>query len=270
MQLDALLRSVFHFSKNFFDKISVIYTYSNFLHYRSYKKLINQYQCNVSFYKESIFYSFSRLVQKVINENYSHVLFMTDDDIVFKHLSLSDKKFIIDILENETVCTFSLRLGLNCTYSHPANLHFKLKNYQIINNEYLMWNWREQDPGDFSYPLSLDGHIFTKNTLLPILSSFKGKNPNVLESFMQNFLSIIPNKIYSFIHSKMVGVPVNRVSISSSNHYGKKFFYDNKLLAKKYLQGYIIDFHKMNFENIYSAHQELELFISKNHNNTLK
>jgi hypothetical protein len=184
---------------------------------------------------------------------------MVDDDLFYKPIYEKSKSEIFSILNcNDFVC-FSLRLGLNCIYSHPANCYFNLKNYKEINNELIEWNWNEQEKGDFNYPLSLDGHIFRWNLLKNYLIKINAPNPNVLESKMQNFLHYMPPKMISFKHSVLFGIPINRISNSSSNYFGKNFFYSSDELCQRYLNDEIIDIENLDTNNITSAHQEIAL-----------
>ncbi len=262
MQLDALLRSLHQYSKNFFNDIIVIYKTSHPLHTKSYQLLLNRFP-DIKFYKENLFNSFKKRIIKSLNNDYEYIMFMTDDDILFDNISESDKYDIVNLMKEYNLATFSLRLGINCIYSHPANKFFKVNNYQVIKNKYLIWNWTEQMEGDFNYPLSLDGHLFLKNQLLNWVKSFKGLNPNHLESYLQRFNNSISKKMGSFVKSKLVGIPVNLVSNYSSNYYGKTHYYSPIELAQRYINDEEIDFFSMDFSNIIGAHQELKLVFRR-------
>ena len=262
MQLHALLKSLDFYAKDFFNHITIIYKTSNRLHSKTYKQLISNYT-NILFLKENFLASFKKLLTKSLQYSSEYIVFMTDDDLLFSPLTANDKQAILTLMHQQSLVTFSLRLGLNCTYSHPANLHFQLKNYAVIQSDYLLWNWKEQDKGDFNYPLSIDGHIFKMLDFMEWIQDFNGQSPNHLEAYIQKENSVVSKMMGAYTHSKLVGIPINLVSDFSSNYYGKKYCYNQDDLAKKYLNGYIIDFLSMDFSNINSAHQELELKFKK-------
>lgn len=268
MQLDALLRSLYQNSIKFFNEIVVIYKTSNNLHRKSYKILQNRFP-NILFYRESFFSSLKKNLIKTLKSNFDYIMFMTDDDILFDKLFELDKFEIINLMKEYSLATFSIRLGTNCIYSHPANKFFEIKNYQIVKNKYLVWDWTKQMEGDFNYPLSLDGHLFSKKQILSFLDNFKG-NPNHLESHLQKFNNVISPNMASFIKSKLVGIPINRVSKYSSNYYGKNYYYSPDELALRYINDEEIDLFSMDFSRIIGAHQELNLIFKKRHNSTIQ
>jgi hypothetical protein len=256
MQLDALLKSLQEHAGGFFDRICVLYRTSGKEHNKSYN-LLKEKWGNIFFFKENIFQNFRRLLlKKCLPNHYSHTCFMVDDNLLFQNID-TRKKIIYDSFTDDTIA-FSLRLGINCTYSHPADKHFLLKNFQSSDG-FLKWNWRDQDPGDFNYPLALDGHIFKTAKIIPIIHDLSFMNPNTLEGAMQQSLDAIPAYMQSFEHSHLVGLPVNLVNEAGKNFFGKKYFYDPYDLCTKYLEGWRIDLHRMDFSGINSAHCELKL-----------
>jgi hypothetical protein len=262
IQLDGLLKSLQENADSFFDRIAVLYRADRKEHIKSYELLKKEWK-NVHFFQENIFHNFRNLLlKKSLSSDFIFTCFMVDDNLLFKNIA-AEKKKIYSSFKDDTAA-FSLRLGLNCTYSHPANLHFQLKNFKISEDEFLKWDWREQDAGDFKYPLALDGHIFSTKKILPIIKAVSFNNPNSLESVLQHSLNQIPPCMQSFKYSRLVGLPVNLVNSGGKNFYGKEYFYDTDELCAKYLDGWRIDIKKIDYENVNSAHCELKLeFIRK-------
>jgi hypothetical protein len=241
----------------FFDRIAVLYKASKGDHAKSYKQLKKEWK-NVSFFRESFFYKFRPvLLIRCLHAGFPYTCFMVDDNLLFQDIS-DEKKNIFESFSSSTAA-FSLRLGLNCTYSHPADKHFKIKNYSVNKSGFLEWKWREQEEGDFNYPLALDGHIFRTAEITSIIEQTTIMNPNSLEGFMQQSLDKVPDFMQSFEHSRLVGLPLNLVNDAGKNFYGKKYFYDTTDLCRKYLEGWRIDLAAMDFSSINSAHCELKL-----------
>ncbi len=262
MQLDALLKSLQEHAEGFFDRIVVLYKTSGKEHKQSYTCLKTEWK-NVTFFEENLFRKFRNLLlKKCLRSDYSYTCFMVDDNLLFKNIS-NEKKLIYNSFTDDTV-TFSLRLGSNCTYSHPADKHFALKNFQFGIHGFLKWKWREQDEGDFNYPLALDGHIFRTSEIIPMMNNLSFMSPNSLEGTMQQSLNEVPECMQSFPHSRLVGLPLNLVNEAGQNFFGKKYFYATDDLCKQYLEGWRIDASKMDFSAINSAHCELKLeFIQR-------
>jgi len=257
MQLDALLKSLQENSGNFFDRINVLYRTDGKKHKESYKHLKTEWK-NVFFFEENFFSPFRKiLLRRCLSKNYTYTCFLVDDNLLFRDIS-KEKENILSSFTNDVI-TFSLRLGLNCTYSHPADKHFRLKNFLVTEEGFLKWKWREQDEGDFSYPLALDGHIFRTSQVLFIINSTPFANPTSLEGLMQKFLDQIPDFMESFENSHLVGLPLNLTSKTAGNFFGKKYFYDIDELCKKYLAGERINIDNMDFSQINGAHCELKL-----------
>ncbi len=257
MQLDGLLKSLQEHAEGFFDRIVVLFKTSGQEHKESYKKLKHEWK-HVTFFRENFFQEFRKLLlKKCVLSDYSYTCFMVDDNLLFQNIS-NEKKLIFENFTDDTV-TFSLRLGSNCTYSHPADKHFALKYFQVNKNGFLKWNWKEQEEGDFNYPLALDGHIFRTSQISPILNNLSFMTPNSLEGAMQQSLNEVPECMQSFEHSRLLGLPLNLVNEAGQNFFGKKYFYATDDLCKQYLDGWRIDAGKMNFSGINSAHCELKL-----------
>lgn len=68
--------------------------------------------------------------------------------------------------------------------------------------------------GDYNYPFSLDGNVYDKSTILPLIESVRGwRNPTVLEAGMHELRERLPFRVVSaMLPPCLVGVPANRVS----------------------------------------------------------
>ena len=253
-QLHLLLESIEKNSNNIFDAIFIIFTYTNKDYFEGYNKLILRFP-NVSFIVEDDFYNNT---MDRVNGEFEHTTFMVDDMVFYKKIesSMEDIKGVFDIPEKPISC-FSLRLGVNCNYSHPANLSYRLGNHEKIGNFNIV-NVGEQK-GDFAYPLSVDGHIFKTNFIKKCLHKIgRFNNPNTLESKLQTLMGVInPNMVF-LDESVIVGVPVNLVNDTHKNRQGLIFPFSENDLNIRYNNGEIIDMELMDFTSINGPHKEIE------------
>ena len=265
-QLNLLLDSIIENSNNIFDKISIIFRadlgfkdgYDIMIYSDYYKKI------NLHWYKENLVekgIDFNSILKKVIDDKIEFTTFMVDDNILYNKIIVPQEE-ILDTIKSDTVC-FSLRLGENCTYSHPANVNYSLKNYTQDGN-FLSFNWNTQEPGDFAYPLSVDGHIYKTKFIQHAINAIPFNNPNTLEANLQHLLKYIPYKMYSFKKSVLIGVPVNLVNDTFNNRNGLLHPISVETLNEKYLKGEKINLNALTFSNINGPHKELEYVFKKN------
>jgi hypothetical protein len=265
-QLNLLLDSIIENSNGLFDKVSIIFRadlgfidgYQKIISSQLYKKI------NLHWYKENHLetsFDFNSILKDIIDEYIPYTTFMVDDNILYNKIE-STQEDILKTIKEDVIC-FSLRLGENCTYSHPANQNYSLKNHVYYDN-FISFNWNTQEPGDFAYPLSVDGHIYRTKFVNSALNAIRFNNPNTLEANLQHLLRYIPYKVYSFKESALVGVPVNLVNDSFNNRNGLKYPISVETLNKKFLDGEIIDLNALNFGDINGPHKELEYVFKKN------
>jgi hypothetical protein len=104
-----------------------------------------------------------------------------------------------------------------------------------------------------SYPLSVDGHIFRTEDIKPLIERTDFDNPNRLESRLQKFKSRFTIK---YEYQCMISIPHNRVSDRSGCHFSGLYTID--ILNRYLLDGFIINYHKMDFSGIKNVHKEIE------------
>lgn len=259
-QLDLLISSIeINNEFNLFDKTTVIYKADNDEYKKGYEILKSDWGF-INFVEET---DFKTDLLNVIDKTYEFTTFMVDDMVMFDKINV-DKKEILKTITNDVVC-FSLRLGKNCIYSHPANLNYKMSKFNQLNNDMIKFNWREQQAGDLSYPLSTDGHIYATWAIRELLITTSFNNPNTLEANLQLYSSSLTENPYivCFNQSKTVSVPVNLVNTTFNNRHGLKHGISAKELNDKYLNDKIIDYHSLDFTGINGPHKELEYKFTK-------
>ena len=145
-----------------------------------------------------------------------------------------------------------------------------------VFDDIIAWNRTSIPTGGYwSYPLSVDGHIFRKSDIVSFVDEIicwanngcckKIKDtPNSFEAILQRFYFELPPLMASFDKSVVVNSPNNRVQDDFENYAGEKFSFSQEYLNQQYLDGYKIDFSSIDFSNIQCPHQELNLRIVKN------
>ncbi len=249
-QLHLLLESLNKNAIHLFDKITILYK-ADFEYVLGYKKLISIFGDTFNFHQEQ---NFRDDLLNLIDDNITFTTFLVDDVVIYDKIE-EPKGLLLNMFNNE-VCCFSLRLGLNCEYSHPANLSYTIKGYSEIDN-IIAFSHKNQI-GDFSYPLSTDGHIFNTNMLKNILKTVYWNSPNSLEANIQVYVNKVPSLILSFKKSKLVSIPNNMVNNDFRNRHGLLHYMSEKELNNKYLNGEIIDLENMDFTNINGPHKEIK------------
>ncbi|MEO6731319.1 MAG: hypothetical protein ABIN01_08875 [Ferruginibacter sp.] len=221
MQLHALLQSYFHYTINP-APLKVLFTTDSPEHERAYEILQQEFRsAPVEFICETDFRS---QLQTMVKESKSgRIFFMTDDAIFVERYDLSTVRHFNPLAE-----IFSLRLGRDVHFSFTHNKEQILPefNKQVINDEYFnswIWNTLQGSP-DWSYPLSVDATIFSRDEVDIMLKHLDFKNPNSLEGSLQLLSkAFLTRKGICFEKAKYVNVPCNIVQDEFSNIYTGTF-----------------------------------------------
>lgn len=261
LQLEVLLRTLTKHLLGHDFEISVLYNSSGGDYELAYEQLKQEYP-NVKFirrkkidaisfkyfftYKKNIYRyfkhknlrekltNFKELLEQILqNSKYPTVAFFTDDSMFCRDIEVSDD--MIKKIANDTTNTlvYSLRHGLNIE-NKPADI-------TTYDNENSVWNvdLSKKDIPHWTYLFSIDGHIYKRDFLLPIIKKLNFVNPNSFEGFVNNYIEterkgtlsklVFPN------HSALIGFELNQVQsfVSNNNH---NFSVED--LNKKFLEGY--------------------------------
>lgn len=232
MQLDLLLTSLSRNAPGLFD---VTVLWASRLMQESYAICAAEHP-DVTFIEED---GLTYQVRSLVGDKL--VAFFTDDDVLYERMS------VVPPLREKWIC-LSLRLGMNTNYCYPLD---RAQATPLSTQ----WEWRRAD-GDFAYPMSLDGHIFRANDLLPHLGHFT--TPNWLEVMLVKAAPRIDRPLMAaYPHSRLVNIPVNRVQDEMPNRNGN--YHSVQELNDRYLQGQRIDLDALDFSDIRAAHQEIPL-----------
>lgn len=249
LQLEALLLSISE--KSITDiPLTILYAVSDEKYKKAYKELINRYEGHNYILEKNFKKDLLSILKKIKS---TKVVFLVDD-IVFT------KKFNINHFINNdlSISVPSLRLGKNITYSYMKNKELVQPEFTNIENKLIEWNWINNN-SYWSYPLSLDGHIFNKYDVLSMFKLIKFWSPNSLEGNIQRFNKIfMKKKGCSFENSILVNFPWNKVQLDNNNKSG---VISSEYLLELWDEGKRVDVEKY-YDKVYkSAHVEEELYI---------
>ena len=116
---------------------------------------------------------FQKACDNAISSCGDYIMFMTDDDIVYRQMPEVDTWPKIQSAMEDGLFTVSFRLGTNTFVQDQYHNTRCIIPDPVIQSEELIrtWNWKEQELNNsFSYPFSLDGHILHKKNIKTILS----------------------------------------------------------------------------------------------------
>lgn len=244
-QLELFLRSMKYFFVEFDQhKISILYKYTNQQFKNGYDKLIVEYP-SINFVLEN---DFKTDLLSLIKNKYT--IFFVDDIIWKEPFSLNCDDFNL-FEKNENILTYSLRLHPNLTYCYTANV--------LMNpTKSKLFTWYNL-PGDYGYPMSLDGHFFRTQDIMNLLINLPYNNPNQLEAMM----SVRPlNKPLMLCSEKSIifNNPCNKVQTNNPNRHGN---ISAEYLNENFLNDYIIDLEPFKYLNNESCHKEISITLIK-------
>ena len=267
LQLDLCLKSI---NKNFKNSTQNIVICKNSPEFATAHKTLEKEHASVEFWpqSDSLFKDILHAIRGAKND---YICFFTDDDICYMPFYCEDFGFLNDPL----ISCMSLRMGLNIAERSMGDakqpdvcIHY----YQMAEG-LIGWHKTRHMYGQYwAYDLSVDGHIFHKSNIEPMINELhylqplnKWENtPNVLESKMQRFWCE-RDFMCSPTHSVVVNTPNNRVQDThSDNRSGEHHDYTPQLLLSKYLSGQRIELESLDFSDIKCPHTEIDILKGLN------
>ncbi len=218
-QLDFLLRTFYKYFQLPVKSLFVLYDSSNTPFDDGYSKLTNRY------YDESVVFvrenNFKEDLLTLFNWGDEFTMFLVDDGVFFSIVK-PGPIFTQFITDKESAC-FSLRMGQNIKYNYNKH-NKKIPVPEFYGNR---WNWmRLKDQAGWSYPLSLDAHIFRTKDISRFIKYLKYDNPSVLESSMAKRAKKTMNRkpfMICYATSRFVNLAVNKVQNVYNNRYGSQY-----------------------------------------------
>ncbi|MEE3715449.1 glycosyltransferase [Tumidithrix elongata RA019] len=252
-QLELFLRSVKIFFRNWQNlQFSVLYTYSEPTYCEGYEKLKGIHpEFNYICEKEDQI-PFKQNVLNLISDTSPYTLFFVDDNIFRLTFDIQSEAF--QIFQNDkSILSLSLRLSPEITYCYSTNSPAPLPKFE----PHLIWNWRELSLGnDWSYPMSLDGHVFRTEEIKPLIELAEFYNPNFLEEQLATS-PINLSKMICYAHSKIANIPANRVQSTHFNRHGNLM--TPAEFNREFLNGKVILLKNILDTQPTAVHQEIYL-----------
>lgn len=265
LQLDLLLNSIYQNFQETINDIRVIWTASSANFELAYNQLRGEHK-KVIFKKQTEEF-FKDLYENVCVAHHKHICFFTDDDIVYRKVTFDQTAE--KALNDQAFVCYSLRLGTNTIHRDMDGKQYTDVLPALYQYEHLIaWNRTSIAQGGYwAYPMSVDGHIFRKSDLMKItellmywsrIESFK-QNPNELECKLQRFNCEFGPMMLCDSLSSVVNSPNNRVQNHIPNRHGDHYSYSQEYCNNLYLTGKRLDMSKIDFNNITTAHTELDI-----------
>lgn len=260
LQLDLCLKSV---NVNWINN-NIIVLYKASVEYEdAYNKLKEENKFIIFVKQESNFADGLKQCLLYCHNNL-YIGFLTDDNIVYKKC-LTTEKDLEGLFNYENLCCLSMRMGVNITSRDGYRV--PLPQFTKLFKNYIIWNRMSCLAQSYwNYPLSLDGHIFKKETIAWVIDQiiYDCSGPNKLEQLMQRFFFEVPAICACEMTSCVVNSPNNRVQDQFENWHGKNYSYHQKDLLDLYLSGKRISLNDICFSNISCPHQEIDILEGLN------
>jgi len=236
--------------------VHVLYTASSAAHLKAYEEVAALFsEHNIRFILQAGSRSFKQDLMGILYSLTCDILFFLVDDILF-----TEPVHLEDIIRYDPdQCVFSLRLGKNlsrCYVLQKPQSVPPFKPEEQKESDKIMWRWTDGTL-DWSYPLSVDGHFFSRREAATMAALLDFSAPNSFEDQLQIFRPFFTGRCgVGYSKSRVVNIPCNRVQNEIDNLSGH--VHPDELLSA-WQRGYRIDYEKFyGFVNE-SAHQDLAL-----------
>ena len=241
LQLDGLLTSFDQYAAHLQQSVTVLYRATKPLHELAYLDCAKAHSRQMFWRQEG---DFAEDVFEWIEDRAGYYVgFLVDDDL-----------FIRPAPPVETVrpqageACFALRLWTSIT---------RVSGNTVIRSwPHRAWPWRTSSELDYGYPLALDGHVYRRDTISPLLD-FDFADPTQLEAGLAARADRLTYPLMAAAERQcLVGIPANRVSENSGvPHMGG----DVDELCERFLAGDRLDPDAMGLDHVASAHAEISL-----------
>jgi hypothetical protein len=224
-------------------QVTVLYTTTASTFEKGYN-LTRQYHHDVQFIKE-VGGAFKELLESTVAAQKSDLVALFVDDILFISDFYLDGPELDIFAENSPVLTLSLRLHPGVTYFYATNTrNISVPPLHQVSTAASVWEWgHPRVRGDWTFPLSLDGHIFRRQELSAWLHRIEYSNPNTLEFNMVPLANDMLRQedvkqpfMMCFDAPVLVNVPINRVQQVHANRFNSKDVHSSRELNSRFLQ----------------------------------
>lgn len=236
--------------------VHVLYTASSDAHHAAYRELAEMAgKDDIRFIRQETPGSFRRDLLEILFAMKCDLIFFLVDDILFTEpVDLGE---LLRYDPDRFVPT--LRMGRNLSRCYVLQSPQPLPQFLTLPDQgkgTIVWKWNQGDL-DWGYPLSVDGHFFSRREIAAMAALVSFNAPNTFEDALQVFRPWFDNRFgVGYEKSKIINIPCNRVQKERENLSGEL---DPDMLLERWQQGYRIDYEKLyGFVNE-SAHQDMPL-----------
>jgi hypothetical protein len=249
LQLHLLLTSYFEMVAHA-APLHVLYATSAPEYTRAYEELVDEMrETPVRFVREERFRP--TLTRTMAALRAPRVFFLVDDDVFIDRFDLASLA-AIDPREH----IVSLRLAPHVRYSYMNDLEQTVPSFEPFAGGLLRFRWGEGGL-DWSYPMSVDGHVFDRAELAVLTRVLDYKAPNTFEGALAELGALFATRSgLCFERSKIVNLPANKVQTENANRAGER---DVGELLELWNHGCVIDPAPMYGRKNVSAHEDWEL-----------
>jgi len=260
LQLHALLCSYFEKATNP-APVHILYRTSTAAHEKAYQDVFALFEKNGIFtIKQETKVSFRPQVISILSDLHtgSKVFFLTDDDVFIDDVDL------LDFSRSDTRTTVaSLRLGGHLKRCYPVQKSQQLPELISCGEnapDMRCWVWASGEH-DWSYPLSVNGHLFSTAEVLALAANTEFSSPNTFEANIQVFSKFFMNRLgVCYKRSKILNVPINKVQSDVDNIHGSVH---QDFLLEQWNQGMQMDYRTLYGLMNESCHQEVPIMFIK-------
>ena len=260
LQLDGLLRSLYeHTAEPELLSVAVLHKTTSAQHRRQYAELALEWGPRGVVFIEEFF--FLHDLRRMLDAAPAHIMFLVDDTIFLRDFSMQQ---VVDVLHNEEVLGFSLRLGRN------TNRCFPLGRSQVVpdmNSTHtrpgtaLVYDWTGAEY-DFGYALEVSSSVYRAADIRECIHDRNPKSPNAFESVLQECQIVntrIPRPLLGlFDESVAVSMPHNRVQNVYGNTHGNV---SSSYFADQFDDGFRLDTERYNGIKTSAAHMLLPVYL---------
>jgi len=241
--------------------VYVLYQSSTPAHQKAYEDVAVMFSGRkIEFIKQQDAGSFKKDLLKILVSSTADAVFFLVDDILFTELVDMNSFLAFD---TDTFVP-SLRMGKNLSYCYMQRSSQPLPPFldNVVNGkDKIVWQW-DKGSYDWAYPLSVDGHLFSRKEIAAMAALISFRAPNSFEDQLQKFRSLFLARYgIAYSQSKIVNIPCNRVQSELDNISGDSLHQDT--LLEKWRHGYRIDYQKLYGHRNASVHEEVPLHLKK-------
>ncbi|MEI8054791.1 MAG: hypothetical protein WCH10_02165 [bacterium] len=237
----------------------IIYSASSHEHlvaYREVESIFSVYGCRFKFVCEALPFN-KTLVEEILAIFTKNIFFIVDDNVCIAPFDGD----LLGKVDSERYI-LSLRMSPNCTYSYTTRASHSPPKFNL-SNQYpglfeFMWN---EKPNEWSYPCSLDGHVFptVEIRILAVIGMYK--SPNSFENLLMSFADYGASRLgLCFSSSRILNLPINKVQNENNNFAGSVSVED---LLKLWNAGFAFDVSQLSGYSPSAPHEEHNLPVIK-------